>query len=132
MRHILIVDNADEIVHLFQRSFEAQRFRVTAARNGETALSAIESNPVDGVVSDFRMPGMDGNELVTRIRERHPHIPAIIVTAYANAVPATDDNTEVLSKPVSPLMLVYRMTEMLIAVDDVRSSKDQGGTSEQS
>lgn len=121
MKHILIVDDAEEIVRLFRKSFEAQRFRVTAAQNGKAALSAIENNPIDGIVSDFRMRGMDGNELVNRIREHQPHIPAIIVTAYANDLPPTSGNTTVFSKPVSPLMLVYRMTDMLIDVEDARN-----------
>lgn len=126
MRHILIVDDAEEIVYLFRRSFEAQRFRVTAAYDGKTALKVIENDPIDGIVSDFRMPGMDGDELITRIRERHAHIPAIIVSAYASDVPVQDANTKVFSKPVSPIQLVYRMIDMLIDVEHARSLKGNG------
>lgn len=123
MRHILIVDDAEEIVYLFRRSFEAQRFRVTAAYDGKTALKMIENDPVDGIVSDFRMPGMDGDELITRIRKRHANIPAIIVSAYASDVPAQDANTKVFSKPVSPIQLVYRMIDMLIDAEHARAPK---------
>ncbi|WP_194727110.1 response regulator [Noviherbaspirillum malthae] len=120
MRHILIVDDAEEIVYLFRRSFEAQRFRVTAAHSGEGALQAIGDDPIDGIVTDFRMLGMNGDELITRIRERQPDVPAIIVTAYSTDLPPQIGNTHVFSKPVSPLMLVYRMTDLLIDVESAR------------
>ncbi|WP_192805311.1 hypothetical protein [Noviherbaspirillum aerium] len=48
MRHILIVDDAKEIVYLFRKSFEARRFRVTAAHSGEAALQAIGDDPSMG------------------------------------------------------------------------------------
>lgn len=124
MRHILIVDDAKEIVFLFQRTFELQKFRVTVAEDGASALKAIENDPIDGIITDFRMPDMNGDELITRIRERRPDIPAIIVTASASEVPMQGDKTVVFSKPVLPLQLVYRMTDMLIATEDARDLKN--------
>lgn len=124
MRHILIVDDAKEIVTLFQKSFEAQKFRVTVAQDGEAALTAIANDPIDGVVTDFRMPDMNGDELLLRIRERQPCVPAIIVSASANEVPAQGDNTVVLSKPVIPIHLVYQMIDMIIKVEDARGVND--------
>ncbi len=68
------------------------------------------------------MLGMDGDELINRIRERQRDVPATIVTAYATDSPPKVGNTHVFSKPVSPLMLVYRMTDLLIDVETARNA----------
>lgn len=96
---------------------------MTVAENGAAALKAIENDPIDGIVTDFRMPDMNGDELISRIRERQPDIPAIIASSSPSEIPPQGGRTDVFSKPVLPRQLVYRMIEMLIAVEDARHIK---------
>jgi DNA-binding NtrC family response regulator len=65
------------------RSHE-QEFRVLTAENGKTAKEILETLPVDLVVTDLKMPEMDGIELLAYIRKNHPYIPVIVMTAFGN------------------------------------------------
>jgi CheY-like chemotaxis protein len=113
MAHILIVDDEVAITYVFERFFMSQGYRVTVANDGHSALQLTESDPVNGMVTDFRMPGMNGLELVRRIRERQPGLPAIIVSAYPSEITLVDSNTKVMSKPVSSSILLQSMKSML-------------------
>src|SRR5690606_20096324 len=52
--------------------------------SGDAALAALEEQPADAVVSDWKMPGMDGIELLRRLRERWPELPVILLTAHGD------------------------------------------------
>ncbi|WP_151637427.1 response regulator [Noviherbaspirillum aerium] len=123
MKHILVVDDAEAIAYLFSKYFQRHRFRVSIAADGQAALRISETDPIDGVVTDFRMAGMDGRELVQRLRSRQPDLPAIIVSAFASDAPDEDHRTKIFSKPVDPMILVHRMSDMLVDVETVRSMR---------
>jgi CheY-like chemotaxis protein len=57
---------------------------VVEATSGQDALGVLDRERVDAVVSDFRMPGMDGCVLLRKVQEDHPDIARILVTAYPN------------------------------------------------
>lgn len=123
MKHILVVDDAEAIAYLFSKYFQRHRFRVSVAADGQAAVRISESDQIDGIVTDFRMAGMDGRELVERLRQRQPDLPAIIVSAFASDVPVGNRNTKIFNKPVDPMILVHRMSDMLIDVETARSMK---------
>lgn len=125
MKHILVVDDAEAIAYLFQKYFRAHRYRVTVAYDGKKALEASKIDPIDGVVTDFRMPGMNGEALVKCLRERQPDLPAIIVTAFPDVAPEQNKNTKVFGKPIDPMILVNQMTDLLVDLDTLRGMKDQ-------
>ncbi len=78
---ILYVDDEEANRVVFQAAFE-DRFRVEVVDSGESALRFMEQHEVAVIVSDQRMVGMKGNELLARVRERWPRTVRIIVTAY--------------------------------------------------
>ena len=86
MKHVLIVED-EKTVQLTLldglRKYEKD-FRVLTAENGKVAKEVIEKLPVDLVVTDLKMPGMDGFELLSLIRKDHPYIPVIVMTAFGN------------------------------------------------
>ncbi|MEC4720053.1 response regulator [Noviherbaspirillum sp. CPCC 100848] len=123
MKHILVVDDAEAIAYLFSKYFQRHKFRVSVAADGHAALRISEADPIDGVVTDFRMAGIDGRELVKRLRQRQPDLPAIIVSAFATDVPDEDSSTKIFNKPVDPMLLVHRMSDMLIDVETTRSMR---------
>jgi CheY-like chemotaxis protein len=76
---------------------------VTHASDAREALGLLEANPdrCDLIVSDYAMPGLSGVELIRRARELRPHLPALIITGYADAlaVAPVPDSIPILPKP---------------------------------
>jgi DNA-binding NtrC family response regulator len=68
--------------------FEEQGFRVRTAPNGQSALLLLKSQPFSVLITDLKMPGMDGLRLLRACREIHPGLEAVILTAHANATTA--------------------------------------------
>jgi DNA-binding NtrC family response regulator len=80
---ILIVDDEVDLLSGLQRSITLEMAcRVLLAENGNQALSLVRSQPVDLVLADIRMPGMDGLELLKAVVELDPAITMLIMTAY--------------------------------------------------
>lgn len=79
---ILCVD--DEAVGLRIRSMLLERagYRVLCAPDGPSGLSLLASHPVEAVILDYSMPGMDGNEVARRMRAMRPDLPILLLSAY--------------------------------------------------
>lgn len=84
-RRILIAEDAQVIGQVLQRNLEQEGFEVVVARNGNDALEALSTELFDLVISDFQMPGLNGDELCRHIRasERHANVPIALCTAKA-------------------------------------------------
>jgi response regulator RpfG family c-di-GMP phosphodiesterase len=81
---VLFVDDEPSILSSLRRLFRPQGYRVLLAEGGKAGLAFLEAEPVDLVVSDMRMPEMDGAELLERVRERWPAVGRILLTGYAD------------------------------------------------
>lgn len=80
---ILFVDDEPEVLSILRRTFhEGDGYEPLTASGGEEALAILARREVDLLVTDQRMPGMTGIELVVRARERQPDLCAILLTAY--------------------------------------------------
>ena len=80
----LVVDDEPRLRQVLMRLMETDGFRCTEAGNGIEALAALEREPVPLVITDLRMPQMDGMELLRRIRARFPDIAVVMITAVAD------------------------------------------------
>ncbi len=82
--NVLVVD--DEAANRYSVSKTLQRvgYMVSEAANGEDALALIDQQPFDVVLTDIRMPGLDGVELLRRIKDRAPDAIVILMTGYAS------------------------------------------------
>src|SRR3569623_2629200 len=78
---VLIVDDEPPIRRFLKTALSAQDYRVEEAGDGETALDFLKRNPVDLVVLDLGLPGMDGLEVVRRLRETGSAVPLIILSS---------------------------------------------------
>jgi len=78
---ILVVDDEEPVRDVLCEYFESQGFGVEAAPDGEAALAALGRLRPDLVLLDVRMPGIDGVEVLRRIRRADPDVPVIMVTA---------------------------------------------------
>lgn len=83
---ILIVDDQREVSRLLKSALETieQGLEVAEAPSGEEALLDASRNRVDLLVADFRLPGINGAELMSKIRARHPHVKIILVTGISD------------------------------------------------
>ena len=114
-RHILVVEDEPLIAMVFEDTLVDSGFRVTVTGGALEALAADETDPADAVVTDLRMPGMGGRELILRLRERRPALPILVVSGWpAEAGNLSEDEaTAFLAKPVSPGALAARVAKLL-------------------
>jgi CheY-like chemotaxis protein len=99
---ILVVDDDEAVVRLVSRMLERRGYATRVATGGAEAEAVLEGEEVDAIVTDLRMPGMTGAELVTRARDRRPRVKAIYMSGFAGdriALPAREVEATILEKP---------------------------------
>src|SRR5579864_8078930 len=79
---ILVVDDKENIVKLLERVL-GESHEVTTAQDGQRAISLMASRDFDVVLTDLRMPGADGFEVLRVAKARAPHTEVVMMTAYA-------------------------------------------------
>jgi DNA-binding NtrC family response regulator len=81
--HILLID--DEAIALTNLSHVLRKegYAVTACKDGESGLEAMEQGHFDLVLTDLKMPGLDGMEVLRRVQAEHAHVPVIMITGHA-------------------------------------------------
>ena len=82
-KKILFVDDEVKILKAFTRLFLDTDYEVIIAESGMEALKIIENEEIDLIVSDMRMPNMNGYELLNEVRKKHPHIVRMILSGFA-------------------------------------------------
>jgi DNA-binding response OmpR family regulator len=82
MKRILIVDDEENIRFLYKEELEDEGFAVDLAKNGEEALEKVNQFQPDLITLDIKMPGLNGLEVLKRIREQKRNLPIILCSAY--------------------------------------------------
>jgi DNA-binding NtrC family response regulator len=113
-RRVLIVEDDEVFLRPLRRALELEGFEVLTAGSGEEALDLLKREDVDLALTDQRLPGMDGVQVVRQLKTEHPEIGVVVMTAYGTigaAVEATRLGAEdYLVKPFEPeeILLVLR------------------------
>lgn len=81
MNRILIVEDEERIASFIDKGLRANGFSTTVARDGESALAMARTREFDLIVLDLGLPGMDGLEVLSRLREGGSRVPVVILTA---------------------------------------------------
>ena len=128
MKRILFVDDESNILEGIRRTLHADRDRwdMQFVVGGEAALQACETKSFDVVISDMRMPGMDGATLLGKIRDRYPNTSRIILSGFSDAVLATRAVPvahRFLAKPCNASEL-HSAIERVCAMQDLLSSPE--------
>ncbi len=114
---ILIVDDDPLSREFLSEAVAALGYRTTTAASAAQALASLAAQPADLVLTDLRMPGMDGVGLVEELGRTHPGLPAVVVTAHGTLETAIDamrrGAADFLLKPCTPdaIELVLRRVE---------------------
>jgi EAL domain-containing protein (putative c-di-GMP-specific phosphodiesterase class I) len=101
---VLVVDDDPDVLRGVVRLLRSQGYSVTSANNGADAARSLHGRSFDVIVSDIKMPGMDGIQLLREVREHDLHVPVVLVTgepAVSTAVQALEYGAfHYLTKPV--------------------------------
>ena len=113
-RRLLLVDDEEVFLRPLHRTLELRGYEVLPVQSAEQALETLKSEDVDLVLTDRRLPGMDGVELVRRIKADHPDLAVVVMTAYGTIESAVEamrlGAEDYLVKPfeAAELLLVIR------------------------
>ena len=88
--------------------------------DANAALAISQSEPIDALVTGFRMPGTNGKALIERLRQTARHLPAIIASGFIGEIGERPAGVRVIGKPVEPACLVECVREMLADADTVQ------------
>jgi two-component system cell cycle sensor histidine kinase/response regulator CckA len=108
-RTVLLVEDEAPVRALAERALRQAGWAVLTADSAEAALDRLGAEPIDLLVSDIVLPGMDGTALLARLRARRPDLPAILVSGYAESAVRGDlplDDVAFLPKPYALKALV--------------------------
>ena len=115
---ILVVDDELLIRDLLYDFFTGQGWSISVAENGEKALEVLNEKQVDLILSDIKMPEMDGLTLASRVRESHPGLPVVLMTGFPSvetAVSALRSRVEdYVIKPFN-INQLYKLIESKLA-----------------
>ena len=114
---VLIVDDDHNVLEVLDARLSSSGLTVYKAEGGRQALQIMKTRRIDLVVSDVKMPGMDGMELLSEIIRTQPGLPVIFLTAYANvpdAVKAVQSGAvDYVEKPFDGKALTEKIQKML-------------------
>ncbi|CUU35941.1 MAG: response regulator [Fimbriimonadales bacterium] len=113
-RHVLIVDDDDLVRETLRFVLEEGGYQVWSVSHALDALAVLERQPIDIVLSDIFMPGMNGFDLLKQIRQRAPDVPVILITGYGNVEMAKqavkEGASDFITKP-------YNISEIPILIE---------------
>jgi len=81
---IMVVDDEKIVVDMAKMALEHDGYVVETFLNGESALARLKEETFDVVVTDFKMKGIDGMEVLRTVKEQYPNTKVIMITAFAN------------------------------------------------
>ncbi len=120
---ILIVDDESVIREIFTDFLSGEGYSCTEAADGDEAVKILKKEKFDLLISDFRMPNMNGAELLQWCRDNNIHFPVIFITGNPELLPIEkialkDCCAALLSKPVA-------LEKILVAIEDAKKRNHQ-------
>ena len=116
---ILVVDDEEDIIELVRYNLAREGYTVTCAASGEAALKSAASDPVDLIILDLMLPGIDGLEVARRLKQSEgtKETPIVMLTAKgeeADIVTGLELGADdYVTKPFSPRILIARMKAVI-------------------
>ncbi len=117
MDKILVVDDEKKMRHILQLMLEQEGFRTEQAENGNVALAMLQEKAFDMVITDLKMPELDGLSLLQEAKKINPDLPVVVITAYGtieNAVEAMQKGAiDYITKPFEEEKILITLNRIL-------------------
>ncbi|NUB19400.1 response regulator [Azospirillum formosense] len=117
--HILVAEDEALAAMALEDFLSRKGYRVTLAQDGQEGLERYSADPADLVITDLRMPRMDGRALIRELRIKAAGLPILVMTGFLSMEAGEDDLTSdrwqplvVLRKPVSPQVILDTLTSL--------------------
>jgi len=117
--HVLVAEDEALAAMALEDFLSRKGFRVTLAQDGQEGLERYSADPADLVITDLRMPRMDGRALIRELRTRAAGLPILVMTGFLSMEAGEEDLTSdrwqplvVLRKPVSPQVILDTLTSL--------------------
>lgn len=129
MAKILIIDDNIDICQLLERFFKKKGHETKFFTSEVNALEYLKTNECDLVFCDFRLPKMDGREVLEKIKQIDPTIQVVIITGYSDVKTAVDviklGAFDYVTKPLFPDEILITMEKALKNKSNISSTKDE-------
>jgi len=133
-KRVLIVDDEESIRSSLERLLSYEKFKTLSAPDGAAALDLVAGERVDIVLLDIKMPGMDGLEVLQKMKDLHPDLPVIIISGHGTITTAVEATKlgafDFIEKPIDieRLLLTIRngMSHAELARENVQLQKRSG------
>jgi DNA-binding NtrC family response regulator len=127
-KRILLIDNEEGLCRMMEAVLQDNGYAVKSYTRSFQAIEDFNPSDWDLVVSDIKMPGMDGLEVLQRIKAKAPQIPVIMITAFATvemSIQALRRGAyDMLTKPFEPEELLYRVKNALTTTDLLEENRE--------
>ena len=121
VRTILLIDDDESLRRVTEYRLKEDGYEVIAAADGQQGLALFQSSPVSLVLTDVRMPKMEGMDLLTRLKTIQPDLPVIMMTAHGTIASAVEamklGAVDYLTKPFSKEQLAASVQRALELAD---------------
>ena len=128
---ILVVDDEKLFRKMLRKLLERSGYFVIEAEDGVSALAILKRRKPDLVILDYKMPRMDGRDLLVRVGEERIDVPVIMLSAYGNIQLAVDclklGAVDYLEKPVEPEVLKKKIQDYLANLQKTKITTEQSG-----
>jgi DNA-binding NtrC family response regulator len=112
-RTVLIVDDDPQILRLVEKMLQHRNVTVVMTPRPLEALRMCEQKPIDVLISDMKMPEMDGIKLADRVLKLHPGASILLISGHYSEAPPAAKQIRFLPKPFFPSDLIRLLQEML-------------------
>ncbi len=119
--HILVVEDRESLRRMLERALQQEGYEVTVCADGEQATSKLAAGSFDLVLTDLKLPGMSGIEVLRTSREAHPQLPVVVLTAFGTVGTAVEamklGAADFLEKPVE-IEDLFQLVESMLGEDE--------------
>ncbi len=123
---VLVVDDDDSFRVMLAETMKLSGYAVRLAADGEDALKLLAEEEFSAVITDIKMPGMDGITLARQIRKNYPGLPVVLITAYLAGV----DHKEGAAVADGFLMKPFRIESITTLLENIKDGRSPSGRTE--
>jgi YesN/AraC family two-component response regulator len=114
---VLVVDDEQFLRQILVRIVKRDGYQVEEAANGKEALEKMAGKHFDLVITDVKMPEIDGMELLARVKKEYPEVQVVVVTSHSSEVNATEavaaGASQFISKPFNNIEITHTLDNLI-------------------